>query len=38
MITEKLDFFILNETNPKNAYNTRVGSWRAITDAIMIVA
>ena len=31
------DFFILNETNPKNSYNTEVGSWRAITDAIMVV-
>jgi len=31
------DFFILNETNPDNAYNTEVGSWRAITDAIMVV-
>ena len=31
------DFFILNETNPNNAYNTEVGSWRAITDSIMVV-
>lgn len=31
------DFFILNETNPNNPYNTEVGSWRAITDAIMVV-
>jgi hypothetical protein len=31
------DFFILNETRPNNAYNTEIGSWRAITDAIMVV-
>ena len=31
------DFFLLNITNPNNWFDTEVGSWRAIIDAIMLV-
>ena len=31
------EFFLLNVTNPENAYNIEPGIWRAIMDAIMIV-